>query len=73
MTIRVLAALLLVLPTILALDNGLGRVPPMGWNSWNKFQCDIHEDLVKDAANKLIALNLSTWMRTISAIKYRME
>lgn len=58
MTIRVLA-ILLVLPTILALDNGLGRVPPMGWNSWNKFHCNIHEDLVKDAANKLIELNLS--------------
>ena len=21
----------------LALDNGLGRVPPMGWASWNTF------------------------------------
>ena len=20
-----------------ALDNGLAKTPPMGWNSWNKF------------------------------------
>jgi alpha-galactosidase len=30
-----------------ALDNGLGRVPPMGWNPWNKFGCNITEDLIK--------------------------
>src|SRR5438132_14392314 len=23
----------------MALDNGLARTPPMGWNSWNKFAC----------------------------------
>jgi alpha-galactosidase len=22
-----------------ALDNGLAKTPPMGWNSWNKFAC----------------------------------
>jgi alpha-galactosidase len=26
-----------------ALDNGLGRTPAMGWNSWNKFACKIDE------------------------------
>ena len=30
-----------------ALDNGLGKVPQMGWNTWNKFACDIQEDLIK--------------------------
>jgi alpha-galactosidase len=58
---RVLAALLLLLLpiTISALDNGLARVPPMGWNSWNKFQCDIRQDLVQNAANQLVELNLT--------------
>ena len=23
-----------------ALDNGLGLVPQMGWNTWNKFACN---------------------------------
>ena len=25
----------------LAVDNGLARTPPMGWNSWNKFGCNV--------------------------------
>jgi len=24
-----------------ALENGLARTPPMGWNSWNAFKMDI--------------------------------
>ena len=27
----------------LNLDNDLGTTPQMGWNSWNKFGCDINE------------------------------
>lgn len=41
-----------------AYDNGLGLTPPMGWNSWNKFACDIQEDLIKDIANAMIDLGL---------------
>jgi alpha-galactosidase len=26
----------------MGLDNGLGLTPPMGWNSWNKFGCNIN-------------------------------
>ena len=26
-----------------ALENGLARTPPMGWNSWNRFACNINE------------------------------
>lgn len=28
--------------------------PPMGWNSWNRFACDIDEDLVKGIADAMI-------------------
>ena len=31
-----------------ALDNGLGLSPQMGWNTWNKFACEISEDLIKE-------------------------
>ena len=24
-----------------SLNNGLGLTPPMGWNSWNKWGCNI--------------------------------
>lgn len=27
-----------------ALDNGLGRTPPMGWNSWERFRCNVDCD-----------------------------
>jgi len=33
-----------------ALENGLALTPPMGWNSWNRFACNVTEDLVKAAA-----------------------
>lgn len=38
---RFLFALALIL-SVQALQNGLGLVPPMGWNSWNKFACKIN-------------------------------
>ncbi|MGA7415771.1 MAG: alpha-galactosidase [Bryobacteraceae bacterium] len=37
-----------------ALDNGLARTPPMGWNSWNKFACNVSENLIKGAADALV-------------------
>ena len=37
-----------------ALDNGLARTPPMGWNSWNKFACDVSESLIKEMADAIV-------------------
>jgi alpha-galactosidase len=39
---------------IFALDNGLALTPPMGWNSWNKFECDVSESLIKEMADVLV-------------------
>jgi len=41
-----------------ALDNGLGLVPQMGWNTWNKFACSIDEELIKESADQIIAMGL---------------
>jgi alpha-galactosidase len=39
-----------------ALDNGLARTPPMGWNSWNKFACDgLNEKVVRETADTMVA------------------
>jgi alpha-galactosidase len=38
-----------------ALDNGLARTPPMGWNSWNKFGCNVSEKLIKEMAEALVS------------------
>jgi alpha-galactosidase len=41
-------------PNLSALDNGLAKTPPMGWNSWNKFGCKVREDLVRKAADAIV-------------------
>ncbi len=38
-----------------AWDNGVARTPPMGWNSWNKFGCNVSEDLLKSMADGMVA------------------
>lgn len=42
----------------LALDNGLARTPPMGWNSWGHFGCNVSETLVRQTADALVASGL---------------
>jgi alpha-galactosidase len=34
--------------------NGLALTPPMGWNSWNKFACNITEQTVRDTADAIV-------------------
>ncbi|HXX13720.1 MAG TPA: alpha-galactosidase [Candidatus Eremiobacteraceae bacterium] len=33
--------------------NQLAQTPPMGWNSWNKFACNVSEDLIKSVADAI--------------------
>lgn len=35
--------------------EGLALTPPMGWNSWNTFQTNINEQLVKDVADAIVS------------------
>ncbi len=37
-----------------AAEKGLALTPPMGWNSWNSFRMNIHEDLVKQVADVMV-------------------
>jgi len=47
---------LLASASSVALDNGVARTPPMGWNSWNKFACPgINEKVVRDSADQMAA------------------
>ena len=36
------------------LRDGLAPTPPMGWNSWNKFQAEIDETLVRETADAFV-------------------
>lgn len=44
---------------VISLDNGVGRTPAMGWNSWNKFGCDINETVIKAAADQIKSLGFA--------------
>ncbi|XP_057968380.1 alpha-galactosidase-like [Malania oleifera] len=41
------------------LANGLGLTPPMGWNSWNHFQCNIDETLIRQTADAMVSTGLA--------------
>jgi alpha-galactosidase len=41
-----------------ALDNGLARTPPMGWNSWNCFGPNIDENKIKGVADAMASTGL---------------
>jgi len=36
-----------------AAGSTLAATPPMGWNSWNKFACNVSEDLIKSVADAI--------------------
>eukprot|EP00798_Chlamydomonas_sp_ICE-L_P030618 gene30618-35629_t len=42
----------------LCLDNGVGKMPAMGWNSWNKFRCAINDSIIREAADAIVSSGL---------------
>lgn len=38
--------------------EGLAKTPPMGWNTWNKFACDVDEKLIRSAADAMVESGL---------------
>ncbi|MEO8561757.1 MAG: glycoside hydrolase family 27 protein [bacterium] len=60
---RVLLALLalLVLATSAAQAQkftALAKTPPMGWNSWNKFACNVSEQLIRETADAMVSTGM---------------
>ncbi len=58
-TSKAIAALALAAVTALAaktakVDNGLARTPPMGWNTWNHFGCNVSSQLVRESADAMV-------------------
>ncbi|WP_183819868.1 alpha-galactosidase [Parvularcula dongshanensis] len=48
-----MALLLAASPAAAQKFDGLADTPPMGWNSWNHFGCQIDEDLIKETADAM--------------------
>ncbi|MCY9692696.1 alpha-galactosidase [Paenibacillus alginolyticus] len=63
--VQILLAFLLAMPIVLsgsiapqtasALNNGLSPTPPMGWNSWNFYACNVDEVKIKQAADTMVS------------------
>src|SRR5690606_28029576 len=52
---------LLIISSVLAVGQkfpNLADTPPMGWNTWNKFACNIDEKLIRQAADEMISSGL---------------
>ncbi len=39
--------------------EAIAPTPPMGWNSWNSFACDIDEDLIKATADAMVSSGMA--------------
>ena len=52
--ILVAMAVLTLAPMLSAQDKGLASTPPMGWNSWNKFGCNVSEDMIRQMADAMV-------------------
>jgi alpha-galactosidase len=35
--------------------ENLAMTPPMGWNSWNKFACNVNEELIRETADAMVS------------------
>ena len=46
-------------PAAQALPNNLALTPPMGWNDWNAYGCNVSETLVKQTADKIVSAGLA--------------
>ena len=51
---------LALLPAALAIirPNNIGRLPALGWNSWNAYHCDVNETDILSAAESFISKGL---------------
>ncbi|CAF3386383.1 unnamed protein product [Rotaria sp. Silwood2] len=41
------------------LNNGLGRTPQMGWNSWNHFHRNISEKIIRQTVDAIVVTGLA--------------
>jgi alpha-galactosidase len=42
----------------IAQEQQLATTPPMGWNSWNKFACEVNEQLIREMADAMVSSGL---------------
>jgi len=40
--------------------RSLAQTPPMGWNSWNKFACNVSEQLIRETADAMVSSGMQS-------------
>jgi alpha-galactosidase len=53
--LSLVAFAILLSPFAVSQPQPLASTPPMGWNSWNKFGCDVREDLIRQTADAMVS------------------
>jgi alpha-galactosidase len=56
--VLVAVAAVLIAPSLLSAQDpskGLASTPPMGWNSWNKFGCNVNEEMIRKMADAMVS------------------
>ena len=43
-----------------AQDSMLARTPPMGWNSWNHFACEVSDAVVRGQADAMVTSGMKS-------------
>ena len=56
--ITVFLPLIVFTTNSIAQAQQLAQTPPMGWNSWNKFACDVSEQLIREIADAMVSSGL---------------
>ena len=46
------------IPRALPADGGVAPTPPMGWNSWNHWFCNVSETVIEQAADQIVATGM---------------
>jgi alpha-galactosidase len=56
-------------PPAATLSNGLALTPPMGWNDWNAFGCDVSAQPVEQTAvwTETGAIHAADWVMALAS------
>ena len=49
------ATALVAPPALAQASSSLAQTPPMGWNSWNKFGCNVSDKLIREMADAMVS------------------
>src|SRR5579863_10578993 len=57
--LSMIAGFVLIWTELVAQENkspssNLALTPPMGWNSWNKFGCNVSEEMIRNMADAVV-------------------